>query len=262
MASPYMWCCLHESFANNYSKLFKQKPGQRAGCKMSGLPGRPCSLLTQQPFQGPPPSPGSVGSLMESARSKLTHDKRAHKSLQLLLVSAPGRLGLAHPRISPHPPRTSPGEPHFLLLGAEAHRLPWNFCPHSRAVACAREKAICAACHALLCGRPESWPHALFTLLGLGWLINRLLQVEAGNSRTGREGNSYAPKPGHGLSFPGQMCGLFKILSPVGWDPYSTWPYPVPQNSWNAVVSSPPPPTHAWFAGPSQSRLGNACFQK
>lgn len=95
-----------------------RNPGQRAGCKTSGLPGRRFRLLTQQLFLGPPPGPGSVRSLMESAGSKLTHEKRANKSLQLL-VSAPGWLARPHSLIGHHLTfHTSPGEPHFLFHGS------------------------------------------------------------------------------------------------------------------------------------------------
>lgn len=94
---------------------------------MSRLPGRPFSLLIQQLFQGPPPDPWSVRSLMESAGSKLTHEKRANKSLQLL-VSAPGWLALPGELLSPRPTfHVSPGEAHCLLHGYwGAQGLHWN----------------------------------------------------------------------------------------------------------------------------------------
>lgn len=82
----------NNSLANSYSKLFKRKPWAK-GSRASRLafPATPLLWLIQQLFQGPPPGPGPVRSLMESAGSELTHGKkkRANKSLQLL-VSAPG----------------------------------------------------------------------------------------------------------------------------------------------------------------------------
>lgn len=118
------WCCLNKSFVNNYTELLKQKLWAKGWVQDVWPSGCPSSLLTQQLFQSPPPGPGSVRSLMESAGSKLTHVKRANKSLQLL-VSAPGRLARPHSLIGPHPTfHTSPREPHFLLHGYRgAYRL-------------------------------------------------------------------------------------------------------------------------------------------
>ena len=112
----------------------------------------------------PSSRPRSVRSLMESAGSKLTHVKRAHKSLQLL-VSAPGQLALPHslvrPRLTFH---SSLGEPHVFLPGYwGALGRCWHLSPHSRPVACVREAAICAAWHAFLCGRPELAPCVIHT---------------------------------------------------------------------------------------------------
>lgn len=67
----------NNSLANSYSKLFKQKPWAK-GSRASRLafPATPLLWLIQQLFQGPPPGPGPVRSLMESAGSELTHGKK------------------------------------------------------------------------------------------------------------------------------------------------------------------------------------------
>lgn len=106
----------NKSLANNYSELFKQKPWAKGWVQDVWLPLSPLHLLTQQLFQGPPPGSGSVRSLMESAGSKLTHEKRANKSLQLL-VSSPGWLALQATPLLPFLGRLT-----FPCVVTEEHR--------------------------------------------------------------------------------------------------------------------------------------------
>lgn len=167
-----------------------RNPGQRAGCKTSGLRSAELAALP-----GPSSRPW-VCRVTNGICWKQIHSwekKRANKSLRLL-VSAPGWLALPRPLPSLHPAfHTSLGEPPtFSCMSPERHRgCSGLSAPDSRAVAYARLRAVCAAQHALLCGRPASWLHALVALLGLGWL-NRLLQVEAGERGGGQVGEKTA----------------------------------------------------------------------